>query len=143
MGGSNPPALIGPKMNKEEAVASDEFNFTWGLHLLDELGYVQLFVFMLRAYSQLGITRTEMLLLSHLASYHYNSPAGESRPSLTTVAREMGYRSRVSVSRLVSSLKEKGMLVVHERPGKPSIYDASPFARAALRKFLRLHKEEL
>lgn len=124
-------------------MGNDNFSFTWGTNLLDELGYVQLYVFMLRSYAQLGITRNEMLCLVHLASYHYNCPEGESRPGLGTIAREMGYQGRVPVSRLVSSLKDKGALRVEIRPGLPSIYDASPFARKALRLFLRSHEEEL
>lgn len=124
-------------------MGSDNFSFTWGTSLLDELGYVQLFVFMLRSYAPLGITRNEMLCLIHLASYHYNCPEGESRPGLGTIAREMGYKSQLSASRLVSSLRRKGFLRVEIRPGLPSIYDASPFARKALRLFLRIHEEEL
>jgi len=36
---------------------------------------------MLRYYHRLGVSRQEMLCIIHLASYHYNSPAGESRPA--------------------------------------------------------------
>lgn len=114
-------------MTKEE-----QFNFTWGLPELEAMGYIQIYGFMLKAYSELGVSRTEFLTLVHLASYHYNSPTGESRPSLDTLAAEMGYNSPGSVARVITSLEEKGMLTVTRRPGKTSTYDASPFAAAAL-----------
>jgi len=115
---------------------TDSFNFTWGLPELDGLGFVQVYQFMLRAYAKLGITRQEMLCLIHLASYHYTLPSGESRPSLTTIAYEMGYGDRVPVSRLVRSLEKKGMLLIERRTGQTSIYNARPFAEAAWKMFL-------
>ena len=38
----------------------DNFSFTWGLPILEEMGYTKLFNFMLRQYCRLGLTRTEM-----------------------------------------------------------------------------------
>lgn len=107
------------------------FNFTWGLPELEGFGYVQVFQFMLRTYADLGLTRLEMLAIIHAASYHYNSPGGESRPSLQTIADEMGYADKAKVSHLFTGLEEKGMLIVNRTPGKPNVYDASPFARKA------------
>ena len=114
----------------------DNFSFTWGLPILEEMGYTKLFNFMLRQYSRLGLTRTEMLCLIHLASYHYESPRGESRPSLSEIARQMGYGDRSPVSRLVGRLETKGMIEVTRRPGYTSLYDAAPFSRAAYSLFM-------
>lgn len=108
------------------------FNFTWGLSDLDDLGFVQVYQFMLRSYAQLGITRQEMLVIIHLASYRYNSPKGESRPSLQTIADEMGYGHKNRVSELVNSLSEKKMLIIEQVPGQPSVYNMAPFAYAAM-----------
>jgi len=47
---------------------TDRFNFTWGA-TLNDLGFVQVYNFMLRHYAALGVTRPEMLLIIHLASY--------------------------------------------------------------------------
>lgn len=112
------------------------FNFTWGLPEIDDIGFVQVFRFMLRAYAKLGITRQEMLCLIHLASYHYNTPKGESRPSLTTIAREMGYGDRARASALIRSLESKKMLIVDRSLGEASVYNARPFAKAAWELFL-------
>ena len=96
----------------ESIMNNDErYSFTWGL-TIKGMGHVQIFRFMLSSYAQLGITRPEMLTLIHLSSYHYNSPTGESRPSLTTIANEMGYSDRTNVSRLCNSLEKKGMLII-------------------------------
>ena len=111
--------------------ADEQFNFTWGLDLLDDLGYVKLYAFMLRTYARLGITRQEMLCLAHLASYHYNSAKGESRPGLVSIAHQMGYSHKTRVSELINSLEQKNMLMVTRRPGQTSIYDAQPFALKA------------
>lgn len=114
---------------------SNEFNFTWGLaqRLLNKLGYIQVTGFMLDSYTELGLTRNEFLCIIHLASFHYNSPRGESRPSATSIAKRMGYAHPNSVLLLVHSLEEKEMLLISRSSGKPSTYDASPFAQAAFK----------
>lgn len=117
------------------------FSFTWGRDL-EDLGHVQVFRFMLRTYSELGLSRAEMLVLIHAASYHYNSPTGQSRPSVATIADEMGYQDRAPVSRLLNSLEQKGMLVIHRKPGQPNIYDASPFAAKAYALWQRGYVEK-
>jgi hypothetical protein len=122
-------------------MADSQFNFTWGLDNLKDMGFVPLYQFMLRAYAELGITRQEMLCLIHLASYHYNSPAGESRPSLDSIATQMGYTHKPRVSELVTKLEAKGMLLVERRPGLTSIYNARPFAEKAYKLWLRTQNQ--
>lgn len=116
---------------------TDKFSFTWGLPELEGMGFVQVYQFMLETYAKLGVSRQEMLCLIHLARYHYNVPKGESRPSLTTIAHEMGYGAKTRVSDLVRSLESKGMLLVERIPGSPSVYNAHPFAKAAWDMFLK------
>jgi hypothetical protein len=118
---------------------STDFNFTWGMaqKALEELGYVQIYGFMLNSYAELGLTRDEFLCLTHLASYHYNSAKGESRPSLVTITKLMGYAHPNSVRRLVKSLESKKMIKITRNPGYASTYDASPFAGAALKLWLQ------
>jgi hypothetical protein len=115
---------------------AETFNFTWGLPELDGLGYVQVFEFMLDHYAELGVTRQEMLCVIHLARYHFNTPDGESRPALETVATQMGYGHKSRVSDLVRSLEEKGMLLIGRSPGSPSVYNAAPFARRCFELWL-------
>lgn len=117
-------------------MSNDDFNFTWGIPELGDLGFVPVYQFMLRTYTKLGLTRQEMLLIVHLASYHYNSPGGESRPSLQTIAEEMGYSHKNRVSELITSLKDKGMLWVDYKAGMPSTYNLRPFAQQAMANFL-------
>ena len=103
------------------------FDFRWGVPLLDnQPGYAKVYEFMLDHYATV-ITRDEFLCIIHLARYHYNSIKGESRPSLETIAGQMGYSHKNSVWLLVQSLRDKGMLTVTRRPGLTSIYNAAPF----------------
>jgi len=98
---------------------------------MEGLGHVQVFRFMLSTYARLGITRQEMLCIIHLASYHYNSATGKSKPSRRSIADEMGYGSEARISELTKSLEKKGMLEITRRSGARSIYDGSPFAKRA------------
>ena len=120
----------------QKPVTDDQFCFTWGLSNLKDMGYVPLYQFMLRYYSQLGVSRQEMLCIIHLASYHYNSPAGQSRPSLTSIAQQMGYAHKQRISEIIQGLEDKGLLLVKRRLGRTSVYNAAPFAQAAYRLWL-------
>jgi len=106
---------------------SKSFDFRWGVPLLDnQPGFAKVYEFMLDHYAEI-LTRDEFLCIIHLARYHYNSERGESRPSLETIAGQMGYSHKNSAWRLVQSLEDKGMLTVTRRPGFTSIYNAAPF----------------
>ena len=110
---------------------SDEtFSFRWGIPLLDE-GHTSIPNFFFDAYMQTGVTRIEFLLILHLARYQYETPGSECRPSVPTVAKQMGYSKR-TIQRLLGSLEEKGMLVRYPRTGDCNIYDFSGFSRAVL-----------
>jgi len=124
-------------------MSDSTFNFTWGLDNLKDMGFVPLYQFMLRTYATLGVSRQEMLCLIHLASYHYNSPAGESRPGLDSIATQMGYNHKPRVSELVGRLEAKKMLIVERRPGMTSIYNARPFAEKAYRLWLKEQNQEI
>jgi len=73
----------------------------------------------------------EFMFIHHLSTYHYESPAGESHPSLKTIAREMGMAVR-QVQEYRKALEDAGLLKVTYRLHDTSIYDLYPFA-AALR----------
>jgi AraC-like DNA-binding protein len=117
-------------------MTDNNVSFTWGLSELDDIGYVQVFNFMLRSYAALGVSRAEMLLIIHLASYKYNTENGKSCPSMNTIAAEMGYEDRATVLRLVKSLEEKKMLWITRTPGFPHEYNAKPFASKTLKLWL-------
>jgi translation initiation factor 2B subunit (eIF-2B alpha/beta/delta family) len=118
-------------------MTDERFSFTWGLDLLNDLGYVRLYNFMLHYYAGLGMTRLEMLCLVHLVSYHYESPDGSSRPSLATIASQMGYSDTRHVYELINSLESKGFITVERRPGMTSIYSAHNFAKRCLDLWMR------
>jgi hypothetical protein len=103
------------------------YSFRWGIPLLDDLGYIPIYLFMLDNYHMV-LTRDEFLLVVHLAAYKYEKEGSKSYPSQDTVARKMGYAHRNSVNRLVRSMKDKGMLLVTENPGHTVEYDAKPFS---------------
>jgi len=111
---------------------TESIDFTWGVQELEEIGFVRVYNFMLRVYTELGLTRNEMLLIIHLASYSYNVPGSSSHPSLETIAQEMG-ATRRGVRKMIASLRQKGMLSITPRPGDTSLYDLSGFAVQALR----------
>ena len=107
----------------------------WGVAILEASEERQpLYDFMLKNYIALGVTQEEFLLILHLMAYRYNSVRGESRPSLETIAKEMGV-SDTRVRQLVKSLEGKAMLTVCRRDGNTSLYEARPFAIACLQRW--------
>ena len=95
-------------------------SFRWGIPWLDFV-YTTIPNFFFRRYVEVGITRDEFLFVLHLASYKFESPRGQARPSIPTIAVEMGCSKR-HVQRLRAALVEKALLIVTERPGRPSQY---------------------
>lgn len=122
-------------MAEKKVNDSEKFSSRWGIPLLDEVDrYIPVYEFMLRNYAKVGVSRSEFLLIIHLAAYKYERvDKGESRPSLETIAKQMGYASSRYVRDLVASLEAKGMLEIHRLLGKPSIYEFKGFAEAVLK----------
>ena len=106
------------------------FSFRWGIPWLDQ-GFTQIPSFFFRRYAQAGITAEEFLFVLHLANYKYESPRGQSSPSLETIAAQMGYSTRTG-QRLRAQLEEKAMLIVTPRPGDTNIYSFENMARRLL-----------
>lgn len=111
---------------------SDEtFSFRWGILLLDG-GYTDVPNFMLDNYAQAGVSRPEFLTIVHLARYQFESRASECRPSVATVAQQMGYSAR-GLQKILAGLVERGLLARRPRRGKTTVYDFSGFSRAVLK----------
>jgi DNA-binding MarR family transcriptional regulator len=110
------------------------FSMRWGIPILDE-GHTTIPNFFFDHYTEVGISRSEFLLILHLARYKYESPGSESRPSVPTVAKQMGYSKRM-VQKLLAGLEERGMMVRHFQDGRPTIYDFGGFSRAILKAAL-------
>jgi hypothetical protein len=109
---------------------SDNFSFRWGIPVVDG-GYTTIPNFFLDHYAEVGVTPVEFATIIHLARYQYEYADSECRPSLATVARQMGYSDR-NLRKILAGLEERGYLVRHFRPGKTTIYDFSGFSRAVL-----------
>lgn len=75
-----------------------------------------------------GLTSLEFQVMCHIMSFKYDSATGEARPSLSTVAEEIGVTLR-TVRRAVSSMRAKGAVAVTETPGKPSDYNFGELVR--------------
>jgi len=116
--------------NSCKSQADGTFSFRWGVRLLDN-GHTSIPNFMFDHYTEAGVTRREFLVVLHLARYQYETPGSECRPALATVARQMGYSVR-GLQKVLTKLEERGLLVKHHRPGKPTIYDFRGFSRAVL-----------
>lgn len=98
----------------------------WGITVLQAAEDRQpLYDWMLRNYVKVGLKHEEFLLLLHLQAYHYNTPKGESHPSLETIAKEMGVTA-TRVRQLVKSLEKKEMLRVCRREGTNFYFGLSP-----------------
>ena len=129
------------KTLQEHAGISFRWGIPWG-----EDGFTSFPNYFSRFYSKLMLPRpdrkgvpqpdspmkpAEFMFIHHLSTYHYESPAGESHPSLKTIAREMGMKA-ISVYRYKRALENAGLLKITYRDHDTSIYDLYPFA-AALR----------
>lgn len=112
-------------------MADERFSFRWGIPWLDG-GYTTIPNFMIRRYAEVGVNRSEFLVIIHLAAYRYESANGQASPSLETVARQMGYKDSETVRHHIRSLEAKGMLTRHLRAGDTSVYDLAGFSRKVL-----------
>ncbi len=101
-------------------MVDERFSFRWGIPWLDA-GFVTVPNFFFRRYVEVGVSREEFLFILHLASYKFESARGRSSPSMPTIAAQMGYSKR-QVQRLREALVKKALLIVTERPGRPSVY---------------------
>ena len=131
----HPPRDASRARHCERQPMSDEhgFNFRWGAPWLDDKGYIQIPGFIKRHYAKLGIKPAEMMLVAHLSSYKYNTPNGKSRPSLKTIAEEMGYAKDSPVRRMVKRLEELDVLTVdRSRRGEPCTYDFKKLANKCM-----------
>lgn len=104
-----------------------DISFRWGIPLLDS-GFTTIPNHFFRVYSQV-ISKDEWGFICHLASYKYESAGSECRPSLTTIAKEMGFKDARSVRRLREGLEAKKLLHVTHQSGRPSIYDLTPLSK--------------
>ncbi len=118
-------------MNKTSDT-ENRYDFRWGMPVLDESKNGQfLYDFMLKTYSEVGASHEEFLLILHLMAFRYNVSGSESKPSLNTIAIEMGLTPQ-RVYQIVFSLENKGLLLVERHPGRPSNYTGLPLAEACL-----------
>ena len=120
-------------------VEEERFSFRWGIPWLDS-GYTTIPNFMIRHYAEVGVSRSEFLVIIHLAVYHYESAQGQASPSLETIAGEMGYQDSSAVRYHIRNLEAKGMLTRHLRTGDTSVYDLAGFSRKVLTAWLESQK---
>ncbi len=108
------------------------FDYRLGIPILEAAQCGQfLYDFMLRGYHTTGLTHGEFITVLHFLAYHYNTPKGQSRPSLSTVANEMGIEAD-RVSNILASIENKGMAKIIRRPGLTSIYSFEPLVNTCL-----------
>lgn len=118
-------------MSKSE----ETFSYRWGVPTLDD-GFTTFPNHFWRVYNQI-LSREEWLFVCHLATYKYESERGACKPSLVTVAKQMGYKDVRSVQKLRASLEKKTfhdtpLLIVVPRPGEPNLYDFSGMSKCLM-----------
>ncbi len=112
---------------------SDNYSFRWGVDLFDNK-HTQIPNWVLVYYHRVGVTNTEMMFITHLASFKHETASGKASPSLTKTLRErMGYKSNQGIINVQNGLVEKGLLVVHKSQGRRSVYDFAPFSKQVIR----------
>lgn len=121
-------------------MADEGFSFRWGIPILDD-GSTHIPNFILDNYTAAGVTRSEFLAIVHLARYQYESADGECRPSVGTVARQMGYTRR-AMRKILAGLEERGLLERHYRTGDTTVYDFTGFSRAVMAVWLSTGEEQ-
>ena len=109
---------------------SEKFSFRWGIPLLDA-GDTRIPNFFFDRYIEAGVTRTEFLTILHLARYQFEKPSAECRPSMETVAVQMGYTVR-GLRKKFAAMEKKGLLQRLYRPGKTTLYDFSGFSKRVM-----------
>jgi len=82
-----------------------------------------------RYYTEAGLSRTEFLVVLHLASYKYESPGAQCKPAISTVAREMGLSAR-HVRRVLDELESRELLTKTHRDGDTNLYEFGGFCDA-------------
>lgn len=118
----------------------DTFSFRWGIPLLDK-GHTDIPNFILDHYAEAGVSRVEFVAIIHLARYQFESPESECRPSVTTVAKQMGITVR-RLQQIFASLEKRDLLARHYRLGQTTVYDFGSFSRAMLALELSTGGEE-
>jgi hypothetical protein len=111
-------------------MADEAFSFRWGIPLLDQ-GYTDIPNFFFDHYTAAGVTRMEFLTILHLARYQFEREGSECRPSVGTVAAQMGVTGR-RLQQILAGLEARALLARHYRLGDTTVYDFSGFSRAIL-----------
>lgn len=111
-------------------MAEETFSFRWGIPLLDE-GDTRIPNFFFNHYTDAGVARMEFLTILHLARYQFEKAGSECRPSVGTVAKQMGYTVR-GLQKVLAGMEKRRLLTRHYRPGDTTIYDFTGFSRAIL-----------
>lgn len=120
-------------------MGDQSFSFRWGIPLLDK-GDTRIPNFFFDHYTAAGISRTEFLTVLHLARYQFESAGSECRPSVRTVAQQMGYTRR-GLQNILARLEKRGLLKRYYRNGLTTIYDFSGLSKAILLLNLRQRGE--
>lgn len=123
---------------------TDKFRFRWGIPEWD-VGSTTIPNPIFQYYSQvpwvnkdnkegIGISNTEVMFILHLASFHYESAKGKSRPSLTTtLRRRMGYKTNQGIINIMQGLEHKNLIVIERLIGERSVYSFENFALAIMK----------
>jgi len=124
-------------MGKMGKATNDEFVSRWGDSELDDKQYASVPGWILRNYHKftdtegetVGLSADEFQVMVHIMSFKYDVANAEARPSLKTVAEQVG-KHISSVRRTVKRMEDKGALKVdRKKKGHPNTYDFGELAR--------------
>jgi hypothetical protein len=117
-----------PNEGLAQGMEDGSFSFRWGVPVLQDR-FMCIPNFFFDCYAEAGVTGTEFLLILHLARYRFEKRGSQSRPSLSTVARQMGCTQR-ALQKTLAGLEERGLIRRCYRPGYTTVYEFSDFSRA-------------
>lgn len=107
----------------------ESFSFRWGIDILDS-GFVSIPNVFFDHYAQV-CSYKEFCIILHLARYQFEKAGSECRPSLQTIAEQMGVQV-LAIRKSIKDLERRKLLSIARVPGKPSVYSFAGFSKAIL-----------
>ena len=113
-------------------MSNETITRTWGIETSTK-NLTKIPIEVMTCYRDVGVSNSELVLLSELASFRTHPNGATATPSLEALARRMGVTAQ-AVRQHVRRLENRGLLTVtgrrkEDRSLDTNLYDVSPFAK--------------